>query len=139
MTLAWYLWNNRNEYRHGGKKKGEWELAQWTKNYLLEYQAANVSSPMPPLDLVGSWIPPLSPQYKVNVDGARFSSRKESGVGVIIRDNRGLIVDALSKKIDVPLGPLEIEAKAFKISLYAFPCFSCCYCLWDRCCFSRIS
>jgi len=48
----------------------------------------------------------LSPQYKVNVDGARFSSQKEAGVGVIIRDNKGLVIAALSKNIDAPLGPL---------------------------------
>uniref|UniRef100_A0A7N2LFK4 RNase H type-1 domain-containing protein n=1 Tax=Quercus lobata TaxID=97700 RepID=A0A7N2LFK4_QUELO len=75
-----------------GKRTGEWELVQWAKNYLLEYQAANVSTPVPPSVLVGNWIPPLSPQYKVNVDGA-------------------------SKNIDAPLGPLEIEAKAFEVGL----------------------
>ena len=90
---------------------------QWARNYLLEYQAANVSTPVPPSVLVGNWIPPLSPQYRVNVDGARFSSQKEAGVGVIIRDNKGLVIAALSKNIDAPLGSLEIEAKAFEVGL----------------------
>lgn len=54
---------------------------QWAKNYLLEYQAANVSTPVPPSVLVGNWIPPLSPQYKVNVDGARFSKLEGSWCG----------------------------------------------------------
>ncbi|KAF3943745.1 hypothetical protein CMV_029722 [Castanea mollissima] len=48
VTLVGCLWNNRNEYRHGGKKKGEWERVQWAKNYLVEYQVANISTPMPP-------------------------------------------------------------------------------------------
>ena len=86
---------------------------QWAKNYLLEYQAANV----PPLVLVGNWIPPLCPLYKLNVNGARFSSQKEAGVGVIIWDNKGLVIAALSKNIDAPLGPFEIEAKAFEVGL----------------------
>lgn len=50
-------------------------------------------------------------------NGARFSSQKEARVGVIIRDNQGLVIVALSKNIDAPLGPLEIEAKAFKVGL----------------------
>ena len=79
---------------------------QWAKNYLLEYQAANVSTPIPPSVLVGNWIRPLSPQFKVNVDGARFSSQKEAVVGLIIRYNKGLVIAALSKNIDAPLGPL---------------------------------
>ena len=77
----------------------------------------NESTPIPSSDLVGNWIPPLSPQYRVNVDGARFSSQKEAGVGVIIRDNKGLVIAALSKNIDAPLGPLEIETKAFEVGL----------------------
>ena len=38
-------------------------------------------------------------------------------MGVIIRDNKGLVIAALSKNIDAPLGPLEIEAKAFEVGL----------------------
>ena len=53
----------------------------------------------------------------MNVDGAVFKARKESGVGVIIRDANGLVVAALSKKFHAPLGPLEVEAKAFESGL----------------------
>ena len=53
----------------------------------------------------------------MNVDGAIFKAQKESGVGVIIRDANGLVVAALSKKFHAPLGPLEVEAKAFESGL----------------------
>ena len=53
----------------------------------------------------------------MNVDGAIFKERKESGVGVIIRDVNGLVVAAMCKKFHAPLGPLEVEAKAFESGL----------------------
>ena len=51
------------------------------------------------------------------MDGAVFKDRNESGVGVIIRDVNGLVVAAMCKKFHVPLGPLEVEVKAFESSL----------------------
>lgn len=42
--------------------------------------------------------------YKVNVD--------EAGVNIVVRDHMGNVAAAMSKKFIVPLGPLEVEAKA---------------------------
>ena len=41
---------------------------------------------------------PSHGHYKVNTDGAVFSHRKRAGAGVIIRDDAGEVVVALSKK-----------------------------------------
>lgn len=48
--------------------------------------------------------------YKVNINGAVFSKRKQVGVGVVIRDEVGQLIAALCQKLYTPLGPLEIEA-----------------------------
>ena len=61
-----------------------------------------------------TWAPPHSPRYKVNVDGAIFQLLHAVGIGVIARDNKGQCVAAMSKKMWVPLGPLEAEAKAME-------------------------
>lgn len=75
-------------------------------------------SPHLPPDLNATWVPPTVSFYKVNVDGAVFSSqKKEASVWVIIMDDNGLAVAALSKKIPDPLGALEVEAKAFEASI----------------------
>ena len=46
------------------------------------------------------------------MDGALFPAKKLAGIGVVIRDMRGRLLDALCRKIIAPLGVLEVEAKA---------------------------
>ena len=71
---------------------------------LDEFQAANVQplvlTRQPPNET--KWRPPQLGHYKVNVDGAVFVKKKQVGVGVIA---------ALSRKLALPLGVLETEAK----------------------------
>ena len=66
------------------------------------------------VDEVRSWIPPPEYVFKINVDGAVFVDQKVVGVGVIIRDEKGKLEATMSKKIPVPLGPVEAEAVAYK-------------------------
>ena len=47
-------------------------------------QATRVSAPE-----VVKWRTPRPGCYKVNVDGAVFSKRKQAGIGVVIRDSGG--------------------------------------------------
>ena len=42
VTIAWAMWFNRNEVRHGGgRKKSDVALFQWSRQYLQEFQEAN--------------------------------------------------------------------------------------------------
>ena len=61
---------------------------------------------------VEHWIPPPPQHYKINVDGAVFGAQKAAGIGILIRDAEGSVVGACSKKINAPLGAMEVEAKA---------------------------
>ena len=61
--------------------------------------------------------PPPQNMYKVNVDRAVFSARKDVGIGIVVRDCHGLVMAAMSMKVSAPLGPLEVEAKAFEAGL----------------------
>ena len=64
-----------------------------------------------------SWLPPRANWFKINVDGAVFESQKAASLVVIIRDDRGRVEVAMSKKVLAPLGALETEAKAFEAGL----------------------
>ncbi|XP_065636023.1 uncharacterized protein LOC111983043 isoform X1 [Quercus suber] len=117
VTIAWSIWANRNEVRHGGTKKTGEALVKWSAQYLAEYRSANVSTEPAPRSQDVRRSPPPTASYKMNMDGAVFKTQKSAGVGVIIRDEQGQVVAALSQKINAPLGALEVEAKAVEIAL----------------------
>ena len=48
------------------------------------------------------------------MDVAVFSSQKQAGICVIIRDCQENFILGLSKKLNTPLGAIEAEAKAFE-------------------------
>ena len=100
--------------RHGGQCKSHEMIVKEATKYLKEYQATNMCAKnTTTLDAV-VWRPPKPGWYKVNTDGATFDDIKCFGVGVVIRNERGEIMGALSKKFMLPLGGLEAEAKAIE-------------------------
>ena len=53
----------------------------------------------------------------MNVDGAVFKHRKKARIVVVIRDENGVVIAALSKILNAPLGVAEIEAKAMEVGV----------------------
>ena len=43
VTVAWVLWSNRNEIRHGAERKSSEAIVHWVNQYLLEYSMATES------------------------------------------------------------------------------------------------
>ena len=102
VCMAWAIWHNKNETRNGGKRRNGKEIMSWVSQYLEEYKSANECLGPTTVPHVGSdtWNPPPVHDFKVNVDGAVFKGQKSAGVGVIIRDDKGRLEAALSKKIN---------------------------------------
>ena len=100
----------------GGKGKPGREILKTSLHLVKEYCDANevrqeVAQGARPMI---TWRPPAREQYKVNVDGAVFKQRKKAGIGFVIRDDNGVVIAALSKIVNAPLGAAEIEAKAME-------------------------
>ena len=114
LMIAWSIWRNRNEVRHGGRKLTAAAIYGLATRLLEEYSTVQESPIQPQGNSSGSnkWTPPPKGWYKVNTDGAVFSKHKWTGIGVLVRDDQGRVVDAMSKKLMLPLGALEVDAKA---------------------------
>ena len=119
ITMAWALWHNGNEVRHGWKSKSGQAVAQWATHYLTEYSMAMDANAIsnPVVEQITSWSPSPAGCLKVNVDGAIFSAQRTARIRVVIRNEDGSFKAALLKKIMVPLGAVEAEVKAFEASL----------------------
>jgi ribonuclease HI len=59
---------------------------------------------------VVKWCPPPTGCFKANWDAATSGDQKKTGVGVIIRDERGLVIAALSRTIFANFDPQTVEA-----------------------------
>ena len=58
------------------------------------------------------WKPSPSGTFKINFDGTIFPAEKKSGIGVVIRDSRGLVIASCSKVVYQVLGASEVENMA---------------------------
>ena len=74
VMITWAIWHNRNEVRHGGRKKNGKELVHSAMQYLQEFNEANVGLPSLDRNHVVAWVPLSVTRYKVNVDGAVFAA-----------------------------------------------------------------
>ena len=114
MCIAWCIWKNRNAAKFEGKTK-QVKVIVFEANALVEEFKEQVDAPRqstPPRTI--GWTPPGEGWYKVNIDGAVFKESGSCGIGIVIRNKRGQIMGVMSKKMNLPLGALEVEAKAFE-------------------------
>ena len=58
------------------------------------------------------WFPPEQQFYKVNIGGAIFKNIDAVGLGVVIRDNNGEVMGAMSQRVPLPQTVVEVEALA---------------------------
>nr|XP_023923148.1 uncharacterized protein LOC112034569 [Quercus suber] len=93
ISVCWGIWKDRNDKRMGGSGKPGRVILKTALQHVDEYSAANDTK---------------------QGDKPVFEQRKKLGIGVVIWDESGEVVAALSKVVNAPLGVVEIEAKAME-------------------------
>ncbi|XP_027155450.1 uncharacterized protein LOC113777063 [Coffea eugenioides] len=119
-VILWNLWNNRNGAIFDGPYRDPLSLISLSIAFLNQFNEANSKDKFnKPISLksrlsIGHWIRPNAGFVKANFDGAVFMDDKSSGVGVIIRDDKGSFIAGLSKKNLGILEPNVVESYAAK-------------------------
>ena len=111
-TVSWSIWNRRNLVRISSLALPLDQVFHGALSFLQEYQNAQpclTSSPPRPPTI---WWLPLPNCCKINFDGVIFNDKEKAGIGVVIRNNQGLIMASLSHNVTLPSSAVEIEALA---------------------------
>lgn len=108
---SWIIWNQRNSVLYGGIIQDTGGLNQRAKDYLDEFREAQVhlviSDTTAP---VQAWRPPSGLLYKMNFDAAVFANTNSKGFGVIIQNNVGEVMVAMSFK-----GPAIVDSEEAEV------------------------
>ena len=116
--IAWSIWTRRNKLR---VKQPVWDVGDTikkAKELLQEFhdvQQPSTRMPRPREEVV--WKPPSPSLFKINFDGATFKYLNQASIGVVIRDEHGLVIAALSQCIPLPSSVSMVEALAVRQAL----------------------
>ncbi|KAK9987011.1 hypothetical protein SO802_031962 [Lithocarpus litseifolius] len=102
---CWLIWNQRNCVLYGGQLKHPTNLNKRAEEFLEEFKHAQVSldGRLREQRIDDAWQPPPPMEYKLNFDAAIFSGQEKSGIGAIIRNDKGEVMagmSAIGPKVD---------------------------------------
>lgn len=113
--VAWSLWYRRNQVRVGNSVPSIGQTLVQVQQQLQDYYRAQLvksTSSNHTYHSATRWTPPPAPTLKINYDGAVFRDSNEAGIGAVIRDNQGRVIESLAKLIALPQIVAAVEAAA---------------------------
>ncbi|KAK9993781.1 hypothetical protein SO802_023484 [Lithocarpus litseifolius] len=110
---SWLLWNRRNAIRLDRSTRPLNQVLSVAGEMLHDFlDAQDEVSMTTQVSTQPHWNAPTQTRYKANFDGALFSSTDVAGLGVVIRDNVGAVIGALSMRIPLPQSVATVETLA---------------------------
>ena len=92
--------DSRNQVRLSQPNISVHQILSSAKESVAEFKLTEPAPSITRPDLTSfraKWHPPNSDMVKINCNGATFKEQKKSGIGVVIRDNNGLVMTSMSK------------------------------------------
>ncbi|KAF5469518.1 hypothetical protein F2P56_013583 [Juglans regia] len=108
VLSAWGLWNRRNKLMFENKKVSPEQAIDHALSMYQEHLSASYEHKRGLLPQC-RWQPPPAGVLKLNIDGATFHEQCRSGVGMVLRDERGKVLLTASKPKHDVSDPIEIE------------------------------
>ena len=93
------------------------QVVDFAQDRILERASCNAAFQQPQPHQVTTWQAPVQHAYKVNFDGAIFAEEGLAGLGVVIRNDHGLIMASLTQQIPLPGSVIEVEVLAARKAL----------------------
>ena len=120
--ISYQIWFRRNRVRLGEVVEDLKLVNTLAKDALQEFQQANLAPlKSSPAQSIPKWVPPPSGWVKANFDGAIFQDRDAAGLGIIIRNDYGLVMAALTQIIPLPTSVETVEVLAARRAvIFAF-------------------
>lgn len=123
-VTCWALWIDRNSMFHGKKVFDVNLRAEWISKYLYDFRRSQKKVVVPAASnllesppVCSCWSPPLPCSLKINSDAACDPRGGRTGIGVVVRDEKGKMVIAKSSLKMGGLDPLSAEAYAMLVGL----------------------
>ncbi|POO01051.1 hypothetical protein TorRG33x02_032340 [Trema orientale] len=99
VVTLWSLWKERNNVKHGSRGRRPNKVQESAGRFLHEFQQTRlkVDGALLPKNrpVCDKWKCPLAGHLKLNVDAAIDSTSNSIGVGGVLKDNNGNVIDAL--------------------------------------------
>ena len=102
VMTTWLIWLRRNKLRTNEATQPCSKIAQSASSLLAEFQQGKHGRITKKQVGLVRWQPPAENSIKANFDGAVFGEKQEAGINVVIRDNEGQVLAALSEKVRLP-------------------------------------
>ena len=120
FTSAWLIWAQRNRICLSKTTVSSPQIAATAREHLAEF-TQNITTPQfpwvtaTPSQII--WCPPSQGLVKINCDGATFKDQNKSGIGVVIRDENGMVLASMAKQLPQLYTALETEAMVASTTL----------------------
>ena len=112
-VISSIIWTRRNRMRAGELTVPLKRINALARDTLQEFLVANPPScGIAPAPTLVKWLPPPVGWVKVNFDGALFKECDSAGLGVIIRNDLGLVMAASTHIIPLPTSVEMVEVLA---------------------------